>query len=81
MHPKGCIRDFGGIMAIIAPVSGINNFVLNFGGEETGIGEISSSKPRTSVPASWYTLDGRKLNDKPTQKGIYIHNGQKIVIK
>lgn len=28
-----------------------------------------------------YTLDGRKLNDKPTIKGIYIHNGNKVVIK
>ena len=29
----------------------------------------------------WYTLDGRKLNSRPTQKGIYIVNGQKIVVK
>lgn len=24
----------------------------------------------------WYTIDGRKLNGKPTQKGVYIHNGR-----
>ena len=29
----------------------------------------------------WYTLDGRRLNGKPTQKGIYIVNGRKIVVK
>ena len=28
-----------------------------------------------------YTLDGRKLNDVPTQKGIYIINGKKVMIK
>ena len=27
----------------------------------------------------WYTLDGRKLNGEPTAKGLYIHNGKKIV--
>lgn len=29
----------------------------------------------------WYTLDGRQLTGQPTTKGIYINNGQKIVIK
>lgn len=29
----------------------------------------------------WYSLDGRMLNGKPTQRGIYINNGKKIVIK
>jgi len=30
---------------------------------------------------NWYTLDGRKLQGKPTQKGVYIVNGAKVVIK
>jgi hypothetical protein len=32
---------------------------------------------------AWYTLDGRKVanGQKPTAKGLYIHNGKKIVIK
>ena len=29
----------------------------------------------------WYTVGGVKLNDAPTQKGIYINNGKKVVIK
>ena len=29
----------------------------------------------------WYTLDGRKLQNRPTQKGVYIRNGKKIAIK
>ncbi len=28
----------------------------------------------------WYTLDGRKLNAKPTQKGLYINNGKKVLL-
>jgi hypothetical protein len=27
----------------------------------------------------WYDLSGRKLNGKPTKKGVYIHNGKAIV--
>ena len=30
---------------------------------------------------SWYSLDGRTLQGKPTQKGFYINNGRKVVIK
>ena len=65
--------------------SEVNTFVLNFGDDDenaSGIVDIDHS-PLTidhEVDA-WYTIDGRKLSGKPTQKGIYIHNGKKIVIK
>ena len=29
----------------------------------------------------WHTLDGRKLMGKPMKRGVYISNGQKVVIK
>ena len=29
----------------------------------------------------WYTIDGVKLQAAPTQKGVYINNGKKIVVK
>jgi hypothetical protein len=29
----------------------------------------------------WYTISGLQLSQKPTAKGIYIHNGHKVVIK
>lgn len=29
----------------------------------------------------WNTLDGRKLDKKPTSKGLYIVNGKKVVVK
>lgn len=29
----------------------------------------------------WYTINGRRLINKPTQKGIYINNGTKYVVK
>ena len=30
---------------------------------------------------AWFTLDGRRLTSKPTTKGLYIHNGAKVLIK
>jgi hypothetical protein len=30
---------------------------------------------------TWYTLDGVKLQNKPSAKGLYIKNGRKVVIK
>ena len=29
----------------------------------------------------WYTLDGRKLDGKPSRAGVYIYNDKKVVIK
>ena len=29
----------------------------------------------------WYTVGGMKLEGQPTQKGVYINNGKKVVIK
>ena len=30
---------------------------------------------------NWLTLDGRQLSGKPTAKGVYIHQGKKVVMK
>jgi hypothetical protein len=35
----------------------------------------------TKAASSIYTLDGRRLSGKPSQKGIYINNGKKVIIK
>lgn len=48
--------------------------------ETTGIVSVESLTPNAENGA-WYTLDGRKLESKPTQKGVYIVNGKKTVIK
>ena len=64
--------------------------------ESTGIREINTDPaPRSAEGrlqgkspsptgvgrfAEWYSLDGRKLDGKPTVKGLYIHEGRKVVI-
>ncbi|MBR2114688.1 MAG: hypothetical protein IJ929_08490, partial [Prevotella sp.] len=53
-------------------------------GEVTSIGTIDNGKWTIDNYADadgWYDLQGRKLSGKPTQKGLYINNGRKIVIK
>ncbi len=56
--------------------------VLNFGEEEkTGISSLTPDPSPKGKGSDYYTLDGRKLNAKPMKKGLYIHNGRKVVIK
>lgn len=47
----------------------------------TGITDAPVIDKATSTNNAWYTLDGMKMNQKPQQTGIYIHQGKKIVIR
>ena len=54
---------------------------LGLGGDDaTGIETIETDEADDSN-AIWYSLDGRRLDSKPTKKGVYIRSGKKIVIK
>ena len=54
--------------------------VLTIGTETTSLSPVPSPS-REGSSQGWYTLDGRKLNGKPTQKGIYVNGGRKVVVK
>ena len=57
----------------------IRRAVMNIdGGIITSIFDLPQDAPANT---GWYTLDGRKLNSRPTAKGIYISNGRKMVVK
>ena len=47
----------------------------------TGITAAPTIDKAASTDNAWYTLDGMKMNQKPQQTGIYIHQGKKIVIR
>ncbi len=49
--------------------------------EEETTGVASMADGIDDMSDEWYTLDGRKLNGKPTTKGLYIVNGKKVMIK
>ena len=60
-----------------------DNFRLYFyGGDDTLTGITSpEGKSMDAEGAAWYTLSGLKLKGQPTQNGIYIRNGKKVVLK
>ena len=54
---------------------------LTIGDATTAIDRASIVRSEDSSTDDWYSLDGRKLDGKPTRKGLYIRNGQKVVIR
>ena len=66
--------------------AGVRAFKLNFGDDDNATGIVSAEANSSlftlhSSLSEWYSLDGRKLSGKPTQRGIYINNGKKTIIK
>ena len=47
----------------------------------TPVGIKTVTEVRSPMSDAWYTIDGRRLSGKPTQKGLYIVNGRKVVVK
>ena len=75
-------------------ISSVNGAIGYFGGgiyfEDCNITSPTDSNISTDIDDSlrdsvkgqrdgWYTIDGRKLNGKPTKKGVYINNGKAVV--
>ena len=52
---------------------------IRHGDESTGIGAVFNDE-RIMNNDKWYDLQGQRI-EKPTKKGLYIHQGKKVVIK
>ena len=81
VHPSnlGDIKGYRGYFVLHDAASQARAFVINFGdGETTDIDAtlVNSEKVNSDV----YDLQGRKVT-QPKQKGIYIQNGRKAIIK
>ena len=50
------------------------------GEETTSVNEERRVNSEESADA-WYSLDGRRLNGKPTTTGLYIVGGRKVIVK
>jgi hypothetical protein len=50
-------------------------------GSFTEIKSITASTNNVNATEGWFTTNGVKLDAQPTQKGVYIHNGKKVVVK
>lgn len=53
-------------------------FPLILGNDATGISSMFNVQFSMDT---WYTIDGRRLQNRPAHKGVYINNGKKTVIK
>ena len=58
----------------------LTDFSIDFGENDETTGIISTTNYTNSTGA-WYSIDGRKLDGKPSTKGVYVNNGRKVVIK
>jgi hypothetical protein len=57
-------------------------FNIHFGEDDTtGIFSTTDFTDYTDKAGAWYSLDGRKLDKKPTRKGLYLYGGCKVVVK
>ena len=79
--PPNKARAYGGSSSDTTPAT-LRIRLLGSNGETTGIVDMDHGTWNVEYKVdAWYSLDGRKLQGKPSQKGLYIHNGKVVVIK
>ena len=50
-------------------------------GETTAIGTLDTRTGEIKFIDSWFDMKGRRLNAKPTTKGIYYYNGKRVIVR
>jgi len=78
--PNYCFHAYLVLDSSFSADANVRILVEEADGTVTAISNINAEG--VAVPAEgWYTINGVKLQGAPTQKGIYINNGKKIVVK
>lgn len=70
-------RAYFDIVSPSKPVNTINIIIID--DNPTGITNVNGND--NGNDNGWYTLEGHRLNSKPTQQGIYLHNGKKVSVR
>ena len=78
-HPKNNTLPSYTAWLALSDIPGGNELLISFDEPPTGIETMSDVRGQMSDV--WYDLFGRKLNGKPTQPGMYIHDGKAVVIE
>lgn len=73
---EGVAVSLGHAYLELPATSATRFYSIQFGGETTGINEVNAA---AKADGAYYTLQGVKTSK--AAKGIYIHNGKKVVIK
>ena len=74
----------GHIIVVDDMWNGLNitkDFSINIEREDIPNNINTTNVNEPSVPNTWYTVDGHRLDTKPSKPGIYIVNGEKVIIK
>ena len=64
----------GRISVILVSANGSTTEIAEMRNEE-----LEMRNGNEEMKNGWYTLDGRKLQGKPTTKGLYIYKGKKVI--
>ena len=72
-------RAYFDIVSPSKPVNTINIIIID--DNPTGITNVNGNGNDNGNDNGWYTLEGQRLNCKPTQQGIYLHNGKKVSVR
>ena len=56
------------------------SFVFMDGGSSSIHPSVMADR-QSSTHDTWYLPDGRRLSGKPTTPGLYLHNGQKVILQ
>ncbi len=65
-----------------AAARGVTFTFQELDGSFTAIKAIAADvNDESTAKTGWYTIGGMKLQSAPVKKGLYIHNGKKVIIK
>jgi hypothetical protein len=71
-------RTLNAFRAYFEFTANTSSYAVNFNDGTDGITNVLNT---VTNGETWFTIDGRQLSGKPAQKGVYVTNGQKVVIK
>lgn len=74
--PMKATRAYIIVPAPAAPAQG-RQYSFDFNGTTTAIDNVTVSGMEDGA---WYTISGIRIN-RPAAKGVYIHNGRKVIVK
>ena len=74
--PMKATRAYIIVPAPAAPAQG-RQYSFDFNGTTTAIDNVNVSGMEDGA---WYTISGIRIN-RPAAKGVYIHNGRKVIVK
>ena len=80
-HHKRNLTPLEAYLQVPANNAPVRITVEDFDGQTTSIKTLSAGDLKVATSEGWYTINGIKLQNAPTEKGVYINNGKKVVIK